>query len=62
MRDKRDVTGLELTQKSVLGLVDDNMGAGCANFCFAPNGRIVCLSEDRIYLVEGWSVEGDLCS
>jgi hypothetical protein len=44
---------------SVLGLYDGNMGAGCANFCFCPGGRIACFAEDRVYLVEGWGVEGD---
>ena len=44
--------------RSVLGFSDQNLGAGCANFCFAPDGRTVCLSEDRIYLVSGLAVEG----
>ncbi|KAK4687553.1 hypothetical protein P7C73_g2563, partial [Tremellales sp. Uapishka_1] len=39
---------------------DGNKGASCANFCFVPGGRIVCLSEDRIYLIEGLCVEGAL--
>jgi len=42
---------------SVLGVADGNMGAGCANFCFVPRG-LVCLSEDRIYHVDGLLVEG----
>lgn len=46
-------------QDSVFGLSDDNMGAGCANFCFCPGGRIACFAEDRVYLIENWGIEGD---
>ncbi|WVF69427.1 hypothetical protein IAT40_004204 [Kwoniella sp. CBS 6097] len=49
-----------LIGKIVLGLVDDNMGAGCANFCFIPGGKLVCFAEDRIYLVESLRCEGAL--
>ncbi|WVQ98395.1 hypothetical protein IAU59_005518 [Kwoniella sp. CBS 9459] len=52
-----------LIGKIVLGVADDNMGAGSANFCFIPGGRLVCFAEDRIYLVEGLRNEGALlCS
>lgn len=44
--------------RSVLGLADGGKKAGCANFCFAPGGRLVCFAEDRIFLVEGLCVEG----
>ncbi|OCF40850.1 hypothetical protein I317_05300 [Kwoniella heveanensis CBS 569] len=49
-----------LIGKIVLGAADDNMGAGCANFCFVPGGRLVCFAEDRVYLVEGLRFEGAL--
>ncbi|BEI87265.1 hypothetical protein CcaverHIS002_0706110 [Cutaneotrichosporon cavernicola] len=49
-----------LVGKIVLGLADDNIGAGCANFCFVPGGKLVCFAENRIYLVEGLAVEGAL--
>nr|XP_031857506.1 uncharacterized protein CI109_007066 [Kwoniella shandongensis]KAA5524578.1 hypothetical protein CI109_007066 [Kwoniella shandongensis] len=49
-----------LLGRIILGLADDNVGAGCANFCFVPGGRLVCFSEDRIYLVEGLNVSGAL--
>ncbi|GHJ86679.1 hypothetical protein NliqN6_3081 [Naganishia liquefaciens] len=32
--------------------------SGCANFCFIPDGRMVCMSEDRLILVEGLSIQG----
>lgn len=59
--DRQDVSERlrDLTDAlSVLGFSDGNVGAGCANFCLAPGGRIVCLSEDRIYLISGLDVEG----
>jgi gluconolactonase len=42
----------------ILGFADNNVGAGCANFCFIPEGRMMCFSEDRIYMVTGLAVEG----
>ena len=47
---------------SILGTIDGNPAAGCANFCFAPGGRIICLAEDRVYLIEGLKVEGALAT
>jgi gluconolactonase len=41
---------------------DDGRKDGCANFCFLPGGRLVCMAEDRMYLVEGMTVEGALLS
>ncbi|WVW82653.1 hypothetical protein I302_104664 [Kwoniella bestiolae CBS 10118] len=49
-----------LIGRIVLGVSDGKTGAGCANFCFIPGGRLVCFSEDRVYLVEGLAVEGAL--
>ncbi|WWC96569.1 hypothetical protein V866_003437 [Kwoniella sp. B9012] len=49
-----------LIGRIVLGAADSNLKAGCANFCFIPGGKLVCLSEDRVYLVEGLTVEGAL--
>ncbi|WWC64931.1 uncharacterized protein I303_107545 [Kwoniella dejecticola CBS 10117] len=49
-----------LIGRILLGASDNNSGAGCANFCFIPGGRLVCFSEDRIYMVEGLAAQGAL--
>ncbi|ORX39790.1 hypothetical protein BD324DRAFT_614990 [Kockovaella imperatae] len=36
------------------------LGTYCANFCFIPGGRMICLAEEKIFLVEGLQVEGAL--
>ena len=52
----------EVADDSLLGLNRENKTDGCANFCFVPGGRLVCFAEDKIYLVHGLAVEGDLLS
>ncbi|OCF56872.1 hypothetical protein L486_05727 [Kwoniella mangroviensis CBS 10435] len=45
-----------LIGRIVLRAADSNLGVGCANFCFIPGGKLVCFSENRVYLVEGLKV------
>lgn len=48
-----------LLGKVLFGL--GNEGAhSCANFCFVPGGRIIAMAEDKMYLLEGLTVEGAL--
>lgn len=49
-----------LLGKILFRLDDSATPDGCANFCFLPGGRIVGMSEDKMYLVEGLAVEGAL--
>ena len=44
----------------VLGRTSEGGSTGCANFCFASGGRMVCFAENKAYLVSGLNVEGDL--